>query len=208
MSSTTPMSTGGPALGTILLGLTLIAAGVGWALYSLGIISGMPWSFAVPGLLIVIGLGLLLDAPRGTHGGLITLGIILSIGLIVIPEGRMHISTGVGERLEQPQTVAALDQPYNLGMGTLTLDLENLDLPPGEHRIKARVGMGELDVRLPPETAADIHWRVGLGQSETLGESQFGAGLNGQTTSPNFATAERKLVLDVSVGTGTLEVRQ
>ena len=82
-------------------------------------------------------------------GGLVFLGLILLAAFGVAAATPVSISSGVGEKNEQPATVAALESSYELGMGELDLDLGAVTLPAGTTPVDASVGIGSLVITVP-----------------------------------------------------------
>src|SRR3712207_440422 len=82
--------------------------------------------------LLLVGLGLVAAAFSGgrtAKGGLITLGVVLSIALVAVAaEPWRAVDGGVGDATFRPLTVADVRSDYDLGVGDTTLDLSELDL--------------------------------------------------------------------------------
>ena len=95
-----------------------------------------------------------------------------------------------------------LDRAYELGIGTLRLDLSALALPPGETHVAARIDIGDLYVTVPADAALRIDAHAKAGNVEVLGESSDGWQVERHT----FETGDRTLVLDARVGAGSIRV--
>jgi phage shock protein PspC (stress-responsive transcriptional regulator) len=115
---------------------------------------------------------------------------------------------GIGDRRERPRTPADLEHEYHLGAGELELDLSQLELAPGETRVRARVGFGELDIILPTGVAVDVTADVKWGDAEVLGREEDGRDTHERVVDPGFAQADRRLVVDADVRGGELRVRR
>ena len=115
---------------------------------------------------------------------------------------------GLGERLERPRSAAELEDEYRLGAGHLELDLSELELPPGETRVEARVGFGELEIVLPPDVAVDVTGEVKWGEVDMLGRGEDGRDAREHFVDAGFDDADRRLVLDADVRGGELNVRR
>ena len=199
---------------TMVLGLLLVAGGLGWLLDTTGLIS-LPATVLLAGALIAVGAVLMLDANHHTHGGLIALGVVLTVVLaLTATVSRLDLepAAGVGDRIVRPTTVAELATPARLGTGTLTIDLRELTFPAGETVATARVGAGRIVVQLPPELPFQVHGRVGIGEVQALGRVESGIGvdttLTDRTTAGGYAEAATRLRLDLRVGTGQIEVQR
>ena len=115
---------------------------------------------------------------------------------------------GIGERLERPRSAAELENDYRLGAGHLELDLSELELPPGETRVEARVGFGELEVILPRDVAVDVTGDVKWGEVDVLGRGEDGRDSREHFVDAGFFDADRRLVVDADVRGGELNVRR
>ena len=125
-----------PEIPTVVLGAVLLAVGVAWLLDATDA-ADISWRVVLPGVLIVIGIGLVAGAVTGgRHGGLLPAGIALTIFLTVLwvlPEDLGGtLSGGVGERTEAPQALTSQRAGYRLGVGQLNVDLRGLDLEQGD----------------------------------------------------------------------------
>jgi hypothetical protein len=137
-------------------------------------------------------------------GAVATVAVVLA-GLAGAAVAAVDAKGGVGERVERPHTGADLEDEYRLGAGQLELDLSGLELPPGETRVKARVGFGELDVVLPAGVAVDVTSEVEWGHADVLGRQEDG---RDRFVDPGFEDADRRLVVDAHVRGGELSVRR
>jgi hypothetical protein len=203
-SPATLPASGGLSAGRLVLGGLLIAFGVLWLLDAAGV-TALRWRVVLPAALTVVGLGLLAGARRRDHGGLVGAGIVLTV--LVVFSSVFPVSTplaGVGDRTERPQDAAEMAAGYELGMGTLLVDLRDVEVPFGGAELSASVGMGELVVRLPEGVGAEVRARSGAGEVVVLGRSRGGVGVSLDERVPGSPT----LVLDLSVGMGTVEVRR
>ncbi len=195
----------GISAGTILLGGLLVLVGVLWLLQAADVVES-PWGAVLPGALIAIGVAILIEARHGLHGGLVTLGIILTLALSVASLADVPLTGGVGDREHRPAAFAELDSPYELGIGEMTVDLSRVEFPAGETTVRVKQGIGDLTVILPEGVGAVVDWELGVGDI-TIFESfnQSGVGHDGveSRTGQRDATVRVRL----SVGIGDVEVR-
>lgn len=194
--------------GRLVTGAVLVAVGVVWLVARLG------WLSLDPALFLPIAVGLLgllavagsFDGPRP---GLVVAGSILTaltVAAAAVP-GRFVASgtaAGVGDRTVVVGSVGELDSPYDLGVGSLTLDLSSLR-PDGRVEVDANVGVGELIVVVPREVRLDAVASAGLGEVDLLGDRAEGAGVSRRLESP---VGGSRLVLDAGVALGSVEVRR
>ena len=191
----------------MLTGLTLLAVGVIWFLDASNVMS-ISWYAVFAVVLMVVGLGLMIGSFTGEHGGLIALGIVLTVLLTGATWADIRFEGGLGDRNITPVSVEELEPAYRITAGTLTLDLRQFDIPAGETFVAARVGAGELIVIVPQDLAVYVDWRVAAGDVKVFNHERSGVLLEDSTTTPDYQNAEQRLHLDLIVTTGTIEVRR
>ena len=200
----------GPGGGQVFLGVLLILVGAFWLLDLTGV--AVPWQAVLPSALIAVGLATIVGARRGHQAGLITIGVILTALLALLSavdtNFDLPLTGGVGDRTEHPVT-AVRAEPYGLAVGQLTVDLRDVPLPAGATTtVKARVGVGRLAVQVPQGVALQVDARSGLGQVQALGRNEEGTAVRLEARSGDWSDADRRLVLDLRVGVGQIEVQQ
>ncbi len=192
-------------VGRIVLGLLVVTAGSAWLLDSLDVIE-VSWTIFFPVALIITGIGVIAASPGHTEGGLVGLGVVLTVLTVVTALSPLDVFTGgIGQRSFAPTSAADLEEEYVLGIGQMELDLRGLDVSEGTLSVKASVGMGQLQVRVPDDVNLVATGSAALGQVELLGEDQggFGPRLETQIDVPGSAVT---IELEASVGMGEVEV--
>jgi len=164
--------------------------------------------------LLVVGLGLVAAAfsnGRTARGGLIALGLVLSVALVAASSGPWdHDHGGMGDVTFRPQTAAEVQSVYRGGLGDMTLDLSEIDVSDLSEPITTRVehGLGDLEVLLPRTADVQMSVDVGLGSIDALGED----GRQGQGFYPGDGAGswvddgEAEIDLTVNSGLGDVEV--
>ncbi|HSJ49898.1 MAG TPA: LiaF domain-containing protein [Actinomycetota bacterium] len=194
-------------VGRIVLGVLVVLVGVGWLLEVLDV-ADFAWDVILPAALILIGGALLLSArsARG-HGPLITIGVVLTVILLVGSTLDLPFEGGVGQRGYHPTAADQIRTEYRLGIGELTLDLTDAaDVAVGTtERVRVRVGIGRLLVIVPSGASARVEARATLGNVQVLGEESSGLGAE-RLVEPGSGPPTFDLVL--SVGLGQVEVRR
>ena len=195
-----------PGLGNIVLGSILVLLGVAWLLQAIDAVD-IPWRALLPSALVVVGVALIFGARTGRHGGLIALGVVLTVAvalasaidvLVDIP-----ITGGVGE---QTYRVAGVpEDEYRLAVGSMTLDLTEVQVSELGTSVEASVALGELIVIVPDGIGYDIEAHAGLGEVEVFGETDSGFGPDGAAVGGGPGGT---LTLDLDVGLGRVEVRR
>ncbi len=197
----------GPSLGQVVVGAFLVLVGIGWLLEAANV-ADVPWRALLPAALILIGAALVVGSRTARHGGIIALGVVLTVAvgaasavevLVDIP-----ISGGVGD--ERQTVVGTIDAEYRHAFGTMTVDLRNGEVPATGQTVEISTGIGELIVIVPEGVALDIDARTGIGEVMVFGEQSAGLGPDLSFRSPGAGDAALRLDLDVAIG--RLEVRR
>ena len=197
-------------VGQIVTGAVLIVIGVGWLLSALDVAT-IPWRALLAAVLIVVGVALAAAASRGVApGGLIGIGIALTVILAVLSTVSTAFSVplrgGFGERAYSP-TIVDLETDYHLIAGELELSLADVDFPAGETRIEAGVTFGKLVVAdIPEDVAVSVEVSAAAGQVRVLDSVWEGVGIDESKTETGFADATRRLAIDARVAFGQIEV--
>jgi phage shock protein PspC (stress-responsive transcriptional regulator)/predicted membrane protein len=114
----------------------------------------------------------------------------------------VHVGRGVGDRSYTVAGLQDLRQNYRLGIGSLRVDLSDVQFPAGETHVGARVDVGKLDVIVPSGVALQVHGDAQFGQLDILGSRIDGHNVD-QSLDQH---GKRVLVLDAHVGAGDLHV--
>ncbi len=180
-------------------------------------------------LVAVVGIGLVVGAWYGRVGGLVALGIVLvplvlvmvasdtvefstsgdgPVVLVSFASDTIEFDTSAGDGYHRPARVGEIPDAYRLGVGSLVVDLREVDFTGRVVAAEAEVGIGELTVYLPQGVAADVSGRVGIGSIRTWDHfgttSRQGIGITSDYSSDG---ADGMIILDTSVGIGEIEVR-
>jgi phage shock protein PspC (stress-responsive transcriptional regulator) len=132
---------------------------------------------------------------------LVTLTVLAAATFMAIFD--VDLGNGIGERTYVVRNVDQLKDDYEVGIGSLDLDLRRLQLPEGETHVDARVDVGDLNVHVPADAAVRIHATVEVGEIE-LPNGIGGDGRN--VESELVETGDRVLVIDARVGAGQVVV--
>jgi hypothetical protein len=199
-------------VGRFVVGLVVLAIGVAALLQALDV-SIEIWKVVLPGALIAVGLGLIVAGLRSgrNQGGLVSIGVILTVVLTIVTVVGIPFEGGVGDRVVRPSSQSQVRGEYRLAVGQLTIDLTNVAVthgpgPPARH-IQARLGIGQLVVIVPFNTPAEVRGHAGIGDVTIFGRSS--SGLDVDKGWDPFVPAGVGLAysLDLSVGVGQVEVR-
>lgn len=185
---------------------------VGLAILGIAILSVLSQASTWPSagaawVLAAVGLAVLLFSserrPRKLVAVLVTTVAVLIAGVvaavaIAFSAFDVSLSDGVGERSYAPATIAEAQNRYELGIGSLELDLSNL---PARQKvdIAAKVGIGELRIIVPRDATVAVDSHVRTGSIDALGREDEGS-------NARVETADGRLALDLYVGAGLIEV--
>lgn len=198
-------------IGQLVFGLVLVVIGAGWLITALDLFT-IPWRGVMAAILILIGVTLVVTASAERHGGLIAIGVILTLLLATITSVEGLAATplrgGIGERTFTPANVADVRDEYRLAIGQLEVDLRRIDFPLGETTVTASVTIGQLVIDLPDDVALRVEGSVTAGELDIVGTAYNGVGVDETYEDDGYATAARRLILDVAVGLGNAEVNR
>jgi hypothetical protein len=208
---------GGPLMALLAIGLALATYGsVIWAGNIFGW-TGDHQSTALAGSLAAMGLLLVGLGIAGWRAGFVAfLTIVLAIATwssTIVPRG-LDLGGQVGDITWAPTSATAGVNPqdYRLGVGSGVLDLgslptEGLGTAAPTPHLPVYVGVGELEVRVPPGLTVQVISRVGLGEivlpGETEGNSRGGSDISRSTVVGEGPT---EVIVDAGVGLGSLTI--
>lgn len=185
------------------LGIVLVAAGSLWLLSATDVVD-LSYGVSIGVLLVLI--GLLIALTPGRHRLLAVVGILVvlaGIPALFVDSGVW--TEGIGDEVATPKSSAELE-PFEQGIGRLTVDLTTPDLPLDERTIKASVGIGELVVRLPEDTDVTMDAHAGIGSIEAIGRRE--RGIDVDLTGISSTSGSQEVELRLEVGIGSVRVEQ
>jgi phage shock protein PspC (stress-responsive transcriptional regulator) len=183
----------------ILAGCAVLACVGAWA----GATGG---GVVVAAAVIASGVALLAAAFVGGARWLILPALALALPLAVVSAAGVDTDGGVGEREYRPRQAADVRDRYELGLGSLVVDLRDAELPPGDRRLDLKVGVGEAVLVVPQDVCVASTARVGMGAVEFFDDHNGGVDVDWEDRPPARAGGTRLLV-DADVGIGAFEVR-
>jgi predicted membrane protein len=131
-------------------------------------------------------------------------GLVISrvIGTVADREGGLQVRT------EQPTSVEELKNSYEIGTGSLELNLLDLNLPEGTTEVEARVDDGALTVVVPRDASVRVDAEAENGALAIFGRESSGEDVERDYTQEGYEQAERRLDLELSVDTGAIAVQR
>jgi len=137
--------------------------------------------------LLVVGLGLLVGAFVGRSRGLIWLGVVLLPLVLVaqIPEASWISvvpvvttdSSAAGELQLTPTEFEDLEARYEIGAGSIRLDLTELPFDGESIDLEVAIGVGEIEIVVPDDVTVAATGSVGIGQVQLEQRSAGGLGV-------------------------------
>ncbi len=106
------------------------------------------------------------------------------------------------------RTSWVLDQNHEFyhGIGDVMIDLTTADIRPGTHRIFIKVGIGELNVRIPDGVNIEVEGSVGLGELNIFGDKRSGFGGLNFKKKIEAPESEAVVLIKARMGIGELNV--
>lgn len=208
MTPTTETPARSTSSARIIVGALILLIGVAWMLEIAGVVDEIPWSYLLPSAVIVVGVGLVADARGPTHGGLVFLGIVLTLFLLVdVSVSTFSFTTGdtvIGPSTQRPATVEELED-YGIFAGELTVDLTDIEFPLGETDVNANAFAGSVKIIVPADVTVQLQAATFAGEIRALGKRSEGLGPRIDETFPG-TEAKIIVVIDVSTFAGEIEV--
>lgn len=191
-----------------VVGALLILGGVFWLLQRSGLLE-LNWRTVISVLLVVLGVGMVVTARRGSGGLLIFVGAVMTLVLVSTSSIDVGVlSEGIGQRVAFPTTVEAAERADSLGIGELRVDLRNLELEEGTTELKYTMGIGEMNITLPDADDVAVRVRASMqgGELDVLGQNRNGGKLSVRTEDPTYDVAPKKLDIVITMGFGNVQV--
>jgi phage shock protein PspC (stress-responsive transcriptional regulator)/predicted membrane protein len=173
-------------LGRATVGLMLVTVGILWSL-RLADVLAISVGQLLAAALLAVGIGLLVGAVIGRSRGLIWLGVVLLPLVLVaqIPEASWvravpvvsADSSAAGELRLTPEEFDDLEARYEIGAGSIRLDLTELPFDGESVDLEVSVGAGEIRIIVPDDVTVTATGSVGIGQIQLEERSAGGLGI-------------------------------
>src|SRR4051794_4052579 len=184
-----------------LIGVAVIGAGVG-----VGLAAALGGGVVIAILAVVAGFALIGTAFVGGARWLIVPALALVLPLGIVSAAGIDLNGGVGDRDYRPSTTAQLQNHYELGIGSLIVDLRDIDLPKDQTtNLAVDVGLGEAVLYVPSDPCVSSNVQIGVGGSDVLDRGADGVDVTYADDAPAPA-GRSKLHIDADIGMGVIEV--
>jgi phage shock protein PspC (stress-responsive transcriptional regulator) len=187
------------------------ALGIGVLLLCLLVFVGGAWAAGVGGgtvasaIVIAAGVALAIGALFGRVRWLILPTLSLALGVGFVSAAGIDLDGGVGDRHYQPTSAAQVREHYQLGMGQLTVDLTDANLPAGDTPLSLDLGVGNAEVIVPDDVCVSTRAKLGMGAVQVFDRDNAGVDVDWRDR-PGAGREDKRLVLDADVGVGAVQV--
>jgi phage shock protein PspC (stress-responsive transcriptional regulator) len=198
--------TGDPAraAGCVILA-TLLAIAIAGAALGVGIVAALGGGVVIASLTVLTGLVLIGTAFVGGARWLIVPALALVLPLGVVAAADIDLDGGVGDREYHPASVGEMRDHYEIGIGSIDVDLRDVDLPAGRTDLGIDVGMGEALVYVPRGACVTSDVEIGAGASDVFDDDRDGIDVTtGDPATP--PPGRPQLHIDADIGVGVIEV--
>jgi hypothetical protein len=192
--------------------LIAVALGAGLLVLCSVIFVAGAWAAAVGGgtvvavLVIVAGLMLVAGAFMGGWRWLILPALALALPVAFVAAADVDFDGGIGEREYRPASASDIRDRYELGMGSLVVDLRNTALPKEGQDVTLDVGVGEGVVVVPKDVCVASQADVGVGAVQVFDHESGGVDVDWQEE-PRAPRGVKTLYVHGDVGVGVLQVK-
>jgi phage shock protein PspC (stress-responsive transcriptional regulator) len=183
----------------VLILLSVVAVASFWAAAAGG-------GTVIAGLVIAAGVMLVAGAFVGGARWLILPALAVALPLALVSAAGIDLDGGVGDRYYDPATAADIRDRYELGAGSLVLDLRDVAFAPGDYGVELDVGMGEAVVYVPEHVCVATRAEIGAGAARVFDRDNGGVDVDWEQT-PDAAEDVPRLFVDADIGLGELRVR-
>jgi phage shock protein PspC (stress-responsive transcriptional regulator) len=183
----------------LLIGCFALAVGSFFA-------SGLGGGVVVASLVIAAGAALVAAAFVGGARWLVLPALAIALPLAFVSATGVDLDGGFGERHVRPGTLSEVKDSYRIGAGELVIDLRDVRIPAGDHRVKVGVGAGHALLLVPDGVCVASEATIGMGGVSVF--ERDGGGIDVDWSDLRRAPEDTpRLVIDGDIGLGLLEVR-
>jgi phage shock protein PspC (stress-responsive transcriptional regulator) len=172
---------------------------------AVGIAAALGGGVVIAVLAVVAGVALIATAFFGGARWLIVPALAVVLPLAVVAAADIDLDGGVGDRDYRPASMAEMRDRYEVGLGGLDIDLQDVDLPAGRTDVAVDVGIGHAVVWVPADTCVTSDVTVGAGAADVLDRDDAGFDVDASEAATP-AAGRPHLHIDADVGIGAVEV--
>jgi hypothetical protein len=134
---------------------------------------------------------------------LILPAIALALSAGAVSAAGIDLDGGVGDRDYQPTSMVDLRDRYELGIGELTVDLSETDLPAGDIPLQLDLGVGAARLIVPDDVCVATTADIGMGYAGVFDADSEGIDVD-YDERDNAPAGTSRLVVDAEIGVGEL----
>jgi hypothetical protein len=181
-------------------GTAVLIGAAGWA-------DLHPALFIGPALAAVVG-GFVARTVRGSGSGrgLVPVSLLMLTAVAVVAVASPYLDEGTGDKDAHPTTFSDVEAEYSYGIGSMVVDLRDVDFPAGVHHIDVDHGVGSAQVWLPADVNYEVTGDTDIGDVDVFGETE--EGFNNQIVATTDTTSDVTVVIDLNVDIGYGRVGQ
>jgi phage shock protein PspC (stress-responsive transcriptional regulator) len=184
----------------------LIAVGCFGAAVGVGLAAALGGGVVIASLAVVAGLALIGTAFVGGARWLIVPAVALVLPLGIVAAAGIDLDGGIGERDYRPVAMSELQDSYDVGIGSMDVDLRDLQLPDDRRTdVTVDVGLGGAVVWVPRGACVTSDVRIGAGGADVLERESEGVdvSLANADTAP---VGKPHLHVNADIGIGVIEI--
>jgi phage shock protein PspC (stress-responsive transcriptional regulator) len=159
----------------------------------------------VAAVVILAGAGIVAGAFFKPVRWAILPAVVLALSAGTVQAAGIDLDGGVGDRQYRPASVTDLRDRYELGIGELTIDLREADLPAGDTPLEIDLGMGGAWLIVPADVCVATTADVGVGAVSAFQADNSGVDVQFED-SRDAAPDTSRLVVDANLGVGELKI--
>jgi hypothetical protein len=179
-------------------GAAALIGSTGWAdLHPAPIIGGA--------LAIIVG-GFVARSQLGGGRGLIPVSMLMLVAVTVAAVASPYLDEGTGDKNVHPSAFSEVESEYSYGIGSMVVDLRDVDFPAGVHTIYIDHGIGSAQVWLPAGVNYEVAGETDIGDIDVFGNTEDG--LNNEVEARSNNTSAATVVIDFNVDIGYGRVGQ
>jgi phage shock protein PspC (stress-responsive transcriptional regulator)/predicted membrane protein len=180
---------------------------VGGLFLAAAVAVGFGGGTAVAIAVLVAGIGIFIAAfGGGKLRWLIVPAFAVALGATAVAATDVDLHGGFKDKRLAPTSARELQSEYRLGAGRLEVNLTAMRFPPGDTRVNARIGIGELRVIVPNGVCVATDSKVNAGRILWFGDETSGTGVDRRINASQRGAP--RLVLHGRVGVGSIEINE
>ncbi|MFW2336575.1 LiaF domain-containing protein, partial [Ilumatobacter sp.] len=133
---------------------------------------------------------------------LIPVSMLMLIVVALAATASPYLDEGTGDKNVHPTAFSEVEGEYSSGIGTMVVDLRDVDFPAGVHTIDVDHGIGSAQVWLPADVNYEVAGDTDIGDIDVFGDTEDGFDNEVEARSDNTSAATVVIDLNVDIGYG------